>query len=61
MRIREVIEMALMRVMTRLDKDGKVVIPANIRREAQIQPGQMVEVKLLARNSIMISARTSAR
>ncbi len=53
--------MALMRVITRLDKDGKVVIPANIRREAHLQPGQMVEVKLLARNSIMISARTSAR
>lgn len=53
--------MALMRVMTRLDKDGKVSIPANIRREAHIQPGQMVEVKVVARGSIAIAARTSAR
>ena len=53
--------MALMRVFTKLDKDGKLAIPDNIRRAAQIQPGQMLEVKLLARNSIMISARTSAR
>ena len=53
--------MALMRVMTRLDKDGKVSIPANIRRQAQIQPGQMVEVKVVARGSIVVAARNSAR
>jgi AbrB family looped-hinge helix DNA binding protein len=53
--------MALMRVITRLDKDGKIVIPANIRRQAQIQAGQMVEMKVVARGSIAIAARTSAR
>jgi len=52
---------ALMKVYARVDKDGKVAIPDNIRREAHLQPGQMVEVKLLARNSVMISARNSAR
>lgn len=53
--------MPLMRVMTRLDKDGKVSIPANIRREARIQPGQMVEIKVVARGSIAIAARPNAR
>jgi len=50
-----------MRVFARVDRDGKVAIPDNIRRETGLQPGQMVEVKVLARNSIMISARKSAR
>lgn len=52
---------ALMRVFARVDKDGKVAIPDNIRRETGLRPGQLVEVKVLARNSIMISARTGAR
>lgn len=53
--------MALMRVFARVDKDGKVAIPDNIRRQAQIQPGQMVEVKVVARGSIVVAARTTAR
>ncbi len=53
--------MALMRVFAKLDKDGKIAIPTNIRREAQIGPGQMVEVKVVAKGSIAIQARTSAR
>lgn len=52
---------ALMRVYARLDKDGKVSIPANIRRATGLQPGQMVEVKVVARGSIVVAARTSAR
>lgn len=53
--------MALMRVFARVDKDGKVAIPDNIRRETGFQPGQLVEVKVLAKKSVMISARNSAR
>jgi bifunctional DNA-binding transcriptional regulator/antitoxin component of YhaV-PrlF toxin-antitoxin module len=52
---------ALIRVYTRVDKDGKVAIPDNIRRATGLQPGQLVEVKALAKNSVMISARNSAR
>jgi len=51
---------ALMKVYARVDKDGKVSIPENIRRETGLRPGQLVEVKLLARNSVMISARNSS-
>jgi AbrB family looped-hinge helix DNA binding protein len=50
-----------MKVFARVDRDGKVVIPDNIRRETGLQPGQLVEVKVLAKKSIMISARNSAR
>ncbi len=52
---------ALMRVYARVDKDGKVAIPDNIRRETGLRPGQLVEVKLLAKKSVVISARGSAR
>ena len=45
----------------RVDRDGKVAIPDNIRRQMGLQPGQLVELKVLAKKSIMISARNSAR
>jgi bifunctional DNA-binding transcriptional regulator/antitoxin component of YhaV-PrlF toxin-antitoxin module len=51
----------LMRVFARVDKDGKVTIPDNIRRATGLQPGQLVEVKALAKKSVVISARGSAR
>jgi len=50
-----------MRVYARVDKDGKVAIPDNIRRATGLQPGQLVEVKTLAKKSVVISARGSAR
>ena len=52
---------ALTRVYVRVDKDGKVAIPDNIRRATGLQPGQLVEVKALAKKSVVISARGSAR
>jgi len=51
----------LMRAFARVDKDGKVSIPENIRRQVGFEPGQLVEVKLVAKKSIMISARENAR
>ena len=53
--------MALMRAFARVDKDGKVTIPANIAREVGFKPGQMVEVKPLGKRSVTISARANAR
>ena len=53
--------MAMLRVFARVDKEGKVSIPDNIRREVGLQPGQLVEVKVLAKKSIMVSARENAR
>ena len=50
-----------MRVFARVDKEGKLSIPENIRREAGLQPGQLVEVKVLAKKGIMVFARENAR
>lgn len=38
--------MALMRGFSRVDEEGKIAIPSNIRREVKLQPGQLVEVKV---------------
>jgi len=52
---------SLKRAFARVDGEGRVSIPDNIRREAEIQPGQLVEVKVLAKKSIKVSATKSAR
>ena len=38
--------MAVMRGFSRVDKEGKIPIPSNIRREAQLQEGTTVEIKV---------------
>ena len=38
--------MALMRGFSRVDEQGKIAIPSNIRREAKLEKGQLVEVKV---------------
>ena len=53
--------MTLMRAFARMDKDGRVAIPTNISREVGFKPGQLVEVKVLGKKSVAISARGSAR
>ena len=53
--------MTLMKVFARVGRDGKVAIPDNIRRQTGLQPGQLVEVKVVAKKSVVISARDSAR
>jgi len=37
--------MALMRGFAKVDDDGKVKIPNNIRLAAALRPGQLVEIK----------------
>jgi bifunctional DNA-binding transcriptional regulator/antitoxin component of YhaV-PrlF toxin-antitoxin module len=49
------------RVFARVDTDGKIALPDNIRRQTGLQPGQLVEVKVVASRSLVISARGSAR
>lgn len=51
----------LMRGFARVDKEGKVAIPGNISRQVGLKSGQLVEVKLMGKKSVMISARESAR
>jgi bifunctional DNA-binding transcriptional regulator/antitoxin component of YhaV-PrlF toxin-antitoxin module len=56
----EVIEMALIRLFARVDKDGKVTIPNNVSRQVGFKLGQLVEVKVVGKR-ITISARDNAR
>ena len=56
--------MALMRAFSRVDKEGKISIPSNIRREVELKTGQLVEVKLSGGNRahhIVIHKRNAAR
>lgn len=53
--------MVLIRVFARVDKDGKVALPSNVSHKVGFKPGQLVEVKVLGKKSIAISARGIAR
>ena len=53
--------MALIRFFARVDKDGKVAIPSNVSRQVGFKLGQLVEVKVVGKKSITISARDNAR
>ncbi|MBC8459084.1 MAG: AbrB/MazE/SpoVT family DNA-binding domain-containing protein [Deltaproteobacteria bacterium] len=56
--------MALMRAFAKVDKEGKIPIPDNIRREVGLKEGQMVEIKVSGPNRvqfIVIHKRQSAR
>ena len=56
--------MTLMRGFSRVDKDGRVVIPANIQRETNLKEGQLVELKVVGaskKKNLLITARSNAR
>jgi len=56
--------MALMRAFAKVDKEGKIPIPSNIRREADLKEGQLVEIKVSGPNGaqyIVIHKRDGAR
>jgi bifunctional DNA-binding transcriptional regulator/antitoxin component of YhaV-PrlF toxin-antitoxin module len=56
--------MTLLRGFTRVDQDGKIQIPANIRREAGLGEGQLVEIKITGasrKKNILISAKDNVR
>jgi bifunctional DNA-binding transcriptional regulator/antitoxin component of YhaV-PrlF toxin-antitoxin module len=61
----EVRQMVLMRAFSKVEKDGKIKIPCNIKREAGIkEEGQLVELKIVGaskKKSILVSVRDSAR
>lgn len=38
--------MALMRAFSKVDKEGKIPIPSNIRRQANLKEGEVVEIKV---------------
>jgi bifunctional DNA-binding transcriptional regulator/antitoxin component of YhaV-PrlF toxin-antitoxin module len=54
----------LMRAFAKLDADGKLSIPNNIRREVGLKAGQLVELKVVGaskKKQLLLSARESAR
>jgi bifunctional DNA-binding transcriptional regulator/antitoxin component of YhaV-PrlF toxin-antitoxin module len=56
--------MTLMRGFARVDKDGKIQIPSNIRKEACLLEGQLVEIKITGaskKKNIIISAKDNTR
>ena len=38
--------MTLIRAFTKVDEQGRIPIPANIRTHGKVKPGQLVEVRL---------------
>jgi bifunctional DNA-binding transcriptional regulator/antitoxin component of YhaV-PrlF toxin-antitoxin module len=60
----EVRQMVLMRAFSKVEKDGKIKIPDNIKREAGIKEGELIELKIVGaskKKSILVSVRDSAR
>lgn len=56
--------MPLMRAFSKVDQEGKIAIPRNIRREVGLKEGQMVEIKVSGPNRsqfIVIHRRENAR
>lgn len=59
--------MALMRGYARMDGEGRIAIPSNIRREVGLQPDQVLEIKVTgARNhfsnaQFMVISKTRIR
>jgi len=56
--------MTLMRAFSKVEKDGKIKLPANIQRAAGLKEGQLVELKIVGTSdnkNILITARKSAQ
>lgn len=56
--------MALMRGFSRVDEEGKIPIPSNIRLETGLEKGQLVEIKVQGtqhQQHIVIKRRKAAR
>ena len=55
---------SLMRAFARVDAEGKITIPNNIRREVGLMAGQLVELKVVGastKKNLLVSTRESAR
>jgi hypothetical protein len=60
----EVGEMTLMRAFSKVDKEGKIQLPGNIQRAADLKEGQLVEMKIVGasrKKNILVSSRANAR
>jgi len=56
--------MTLMRVISKVDNEGKIKLPGNIQRAAGLKKGQMVEMRIVGgisrTKNILLSARSHA-
>ena len=55
--------MALIRVISKVDKDGRIKLPANIRRAVGLQEGRWVEMRAMGASgkmSILMIPRNAA-
>jgi len=56
--------MTLMRVFSKVDKEGRIQLPGNIQRAADLKSGQLVELKIVGasrKKNIILSARSNAK
>ena len=56
--------MTLMRGFSRVDEEGAIQIPENIRRGAGLKAGQLVELKVVGASKakqVLVSKREAAR
>ena len=56
--------MTLMRAFSKVDKEGRIKLPGNIQRAADLKVGQLVELKIIGasrKKNVLLSARGSAR
>ncbi len=56
--------MTLMRAFSKVDKEGKIQLPGNIQRVADLKEGQLVELKIVGaskKKGILITSREIAR
>ena len=54
----------LMRAVAKVDSEGKIAIPSNVRREVGLKAGQLVELKIVGastKKNLLVSTRESAR
>lgn len=49
--------MALVKALSKVDKDGRIAIPKNIRKAAGLKEGQLVEIKVQGSRSANINIK----
>ena len=56
--------MTLLRSFSKVDKEGKIQLPGNIQRAADLKAGQLVELKITGasrKKGILVTSREIAR
>lgn len=58
------LQVTMMRVFSKVDEKGKITIPSNVKREMDLKPGQLVEIKVQGPKQaqyIVVHKRKAAR